>query len=511
MFLLPARIPSRPRPLAIALLAALSAASVGAVADPGDLDLRFADDGVLFLGAGGQDERVNSLLPDHLNGAFAGGRFPSIGVTIPRGLAAKGGSVANDMTVFRLRADGSLDPGWGENGIFQAGLGGIAESVNDMTRQPDGAIIAAGALQDDAYTDFGVVRITPAGGSDHTFGVIGPNKGVFRSGYVTVNLGPTDPLNDEATAVALQSDGRIVVAGIAKGLETTGTYSRFGLTRLSAVGDVDLSFGNGAGDSDGDGLDGNRNDGADDGKRIENPLLDPLTSEIVSAIAKRRNGRLAANDSITVVGYVQGGSNALVRRYTANGALDPTFGTGGVVTLTSTSTGGVTTGMYRIDDAVLLEDGRLVLVGRGNDRGYAFMRLMPNGAVDTSFGTNGRTHVKFSGPTYEDEPQALTLQADGKLVAAGSATSLATGGPRLDFASVRLLPNGTPDTSYGDGSGRSTYPLSTEADVAYAVTVTSDGSLLHAGDARVDEVVDNEGAFLRLQGDPRIFANGFED
>ena len=85
-----------------------------------------------------------------------------------------------------------------------------------------------------------------------------------------------------------------------------------------------------------------------------------------------------------------------------------------------------------------------------------------------------------------------------------------TGAPRADFFSVRLLRDGAIDTGYGDGAGRSTFPLSVEDDTAWAVTVTSDGSLLLAGTADVG-APDNDMAFLRLQGDPTIFADGFED
>src|SRR5690606_30897780 len=125
----------------------------------------------------------------------------------------------------------------------------------------------------------------------------------------------------------------------------------------------------------------------------------------------------------------------------------------------------------------------------------------PNGARDTSFGSNGRVSVRFPGSVL-DEPAALTIQPNGKIVAAG----FSTGPNGADFAVVRLLKTGSLDTRFGTG-GRVTHQLVTGTDTAAAVAVMRDGSILAAGLARRPGVSNpqTDMAFLRLFGDPDIF------
>lgn len=465
--------------------AALTFVIGAAHAAPGDLDLRFGEDGVAFVGRGGQQEAINSLLPEADGAVLAAGA-----INVPGAGAASG----NDMTVLRLLGNGDLDPAFANGGVLQVGLGGDSEYITAMARQADGRIVAVGALEALANTDFGVIRFHADGTLDTSFGDADAQQPGLRRGRTHFNMGPTTASNDEARAVAVQSDGRIVVAGVGYAVDGNFTYPRFALARLTADGEIDASFG--------------------DNGRVIAPATQFQIGEFITAIALRRNGQLAADDSITVVGYVFARNAAVIRRYTADGAPDQGFGTNGVVILSDAAANGTRTGLSQIDDAVLLEDGRMVLVGRGGDRGFAFLGLNANGTLDTTFGTNGRSHVKFSGASDYDEPSALRMQADGKLVAAGYATApVAGGGASADFASVRLLPNGQPDTGYGDGSGRSSYPLSNGEDVALTLAVMGDGSLLFAGRADIIEGPggDNDGAFLRLQGDPGIFKDGFED
>lgn len=473
---------SYPRAL---LSLALAFACTAAQADPGDLDVRFSGDGVALIDAGGLDEAVYALAPDADNAVFAAGALYE--VTNPFAPTGKGGATGYEMTIVRLLADGGLDPAWGEGGYAQVGFGGDSEHVRDMVRLADGSLVVAGSLERESHSDFGVARFTAQGFVDELFGEFPAFKGVApRLGAVAFNVGPDDSVNDEAIALAVQSDDSIVVAGIGYANDGAFKYPRFGIARLTPDGQLDDTF-------------------PGDGWFTVAPLA-AEASEYVTAIARRRDGTLTPDDGFVVAGYSNAGNRAILRRFLADGTPDPQFGTQGLVTVQA----GPGTGMFRIDDAVIDSLGRIVVVGRGNDRGYAFMRFMPDGDVDASFGTSGRRHVKFSGESDYDLPNALMLQADGKIVAAGEATSRATGAPRSDFASVRLLPDGAIDTGFGDGAGRSTYPVSVEGDTAWAVTVTSDGSLLLAGQADVG-TPDNDMALLRLQGDPTIFADGFED
>ena len=139
------------------------------------------------------------------------------------------------------------------------------------------------------------------------------------------------------------------------------------------------------------------------------------------------------------------------------------------------------------------------------------MRLNTNGSVDAGFGTNGRTTIKYSGSSEYDEPAALALQGNGKIVAAGYATSRLTGTPHQDFFVARLLPNGQPDNGFGDGQARAVVQVSAMEDGAFAVEVEPSGNLLVGGYQTRAGITGRDFAVARLFGDPdRIFANGFD-
>lgn len=471
------RAKARPFPPRRCLALALCAVLAGpAAAGPADLDARFGFGGVVFLDSGGTDDQISALLPDGSGGAWAAGRMA---------LASTQAANGSDLALLHLRADGTLDPEFAGGGAAYADTGTDGDYGYALARQPDGRLLVAGGLESGAYSDFGVARFDAHGNLDLSFGEL---DGATRRGYARINMGPSAFVNDEARAVAVQSDGRIVLAGIGLAPEGNFNYQRFALARVDADGVLDPGFGNAG--------------------RVFAPAVQAQTAEYVTGFALQRDRTLPADDSLTVVGYAFARNTAIVRRYDAQGVPDPAFDGDGTVTLAYGSTGGVATGLSRIDAAAIQPDGRIVLVGRGGDRGFAFMRLLPGGAVDTSFGTNGRTLLKFSAAPNYDEPAGIAVQADGSIVATGYAT--ASGGGQ-DFAVARLLPNGQPDPGFGNG-GRVSYPLADGQDEGFAVAVLADGSLLAAGTAQADGAtgLQRDAAFMRLVGDDGVFEDGFE-
>src|SRR5262249_16126887 len=94
------------------------------------------------------------------------------------------------------------------------------------------------------------------------------------------------------------------------------------------------------------------------------------------------------------------------------GDLDPSFGTGGIVT---TSFG---TAVVNAGGIALQADGKIVAVGSaGAPSAFALARYNPNGNLDTSFGTGGTMTTSFGAGSAA---AAVALQGDGKIVAAGS-------------------------------------------------------------------------------------------
>lgn len=471
-----------PLPRAVAMVLTSIVAGV-ALAAPGDLDLNFGPGGVVIFDspgpAFGQDDVAYASLPDGGGAALVVGRLGMVQENSP------------DMVILRVLADGSLDPTFSNSGY--AGVSyvdslGDADVGVSLARQPDGQILVAGTLESGSYSDWGVARFNTDGTLDDTFG---EQVGDARSGFARFNFAPSAAFNDSAQGVAVQSNGRIVLAGLAFVTAGSFNYPRFALVGLDSNGDLDATFGTGGG-------------------VVSDPAVAGTPSEFITDIATRADGSLPANDSITLVGYISGTSNAVIRRYTADGTPDTSFDGDGTKVLSYAPNGGNPTGLTRIDAGVLQDDGKLVVVGRGGDRGFAFMRFFNDGTLDTNFGNNGRINVKYSGASDNDEPHAIALQRNGKIVASGYFTTRFAVTPDSDFAVVRLTPEGLPDASFGNGG--ISYALSSKADVAFAISVLDDGALLVSGRAQDPAVANQQGdlAIMRLQGDNELFSDGFE-
>ncbi len=267
-------------------------------------------------------------------------------------------------------------------------------------------------------------------------------------GRVTTAIGSS---NDEAKAIALQPDGKIVAAGISQGT----TSSETALARYNADGSLDTSFG-------GDG-------------KVTTPYG---THSRAYAIAIQSDGKIvAAGDS---------GNPGAVFRYNADGSLDITFDNDGVVLI-----GFDINNRNALFYAVAIQPDNKILVA-GYYEGpffapnlhttdFALARLNPDGSLDTSFGTNGKVLTNIGGGEVVN---ALIIQPDGKIVAAGWTESFIGGG----FALVRYTTNGSLDATFGNNGkvitgfgGEDTYGIATSAALQH------DGKIVAAGDYRLSE------------------------
>ncbi len=456
----------------ILLGASLIAAMIPAAAQtPGTLDPGFGTDGRVLTNTGAANDRLHALLtlPDD--------SVVALGQTT-RTHAAGGSTV--DVMLMRYHPDGQIDSSFGIGGFVGIDSSHTADIGYALARLADGSLLAAGKFGDGgpAYSDFGVAKLTANGQLDTGFGV---------GGIAHVNLAPTSAWNDNASAIAVQSTGKIVLGGVAYALDGVTTYPRFGLVRFHANGALDTSFGN-------------------SGSLI---VPSPMAAGVdyLTAIARLPDGRLPADDAIIAVGPTPASNTAIGLRYTADGQPATSFGSGGRVRLGAAGSGGVHTGLSISIAAVMQPDGRLILVGRGTDRGFAFIRLLANGTLDPGFGINGRAHVRFTGATLYDEPYSVTVQGNGKIVAGGYAAF-----NENDFAVARLLADGTPDPGFGDGQGRAVASFSTRPDRAEGVAVTPGGAIVLAGYAQIGSAGQAEDfALARFFGDSDlIFRDGFE-
>jgi len=362
----------------------------------------------------------------------------------------------------RYLSDGRLDETFASDGLFHLDIDGGTDSASAVKTLPDRSLLVGATLSTDAHADFGVVKLRADGSLDTGFGE--PDAGTARTGYVWFDIGGVN-IHDEVAALATQGDGRIVVAGITRVLHQNGfLYSQIALARFSSSGDLDTSFGAGA------------------GFVVLPPFLGD-DADVLTGIAFDQAGNLGADDRIVLVGYTFARNNAFIARLNADGSPDDGFGSHGRVTIQAGNSGGLPTGISILSAARIAHDGRLVVLGEGGDRGLTLLRFGANGSADATFGNGGRVTVKYSLSSDYDEPAALALQGNGKIVAAGYATNRATGVARKDFYVVRLLADGAIDTGYGDGEGRAVAQVSPQDDEASALAVEPSGNLLVGGSA----------------------------
>lgn len=456
---------------------------------PGTLDPSFGIGGRMTIDFNNGHEYIHAIT------ALKDGHFLAAGYVNGPNVVGPGGSP--NFGVARFLPDGRLDPAFGIDGAVELDINGGVDAAYAMTTLPDRSILLAGALSPGAYSDFGIAKLRPDGSPDTNFGRDGDGA---RLGWNLLDTaGPN--LHDEAVAVAVQSTGKIVVAGVTRVPVGNFYYPRVAVARFTADGQVDTTFG-----------------GNGTGFVVLDAFQSPDGSDYATAIALNSRGRLAANDSITVVGQTFARNNAFVARLTANGLIDTSFGAvaqgggrTGRVTFSHSQNGGVHQGVSQIASARLLAGGRIAMLGTGGDRGLTFMRLNADGTLDTTFGDNGRTTVKFSGVATYDEPAALAVQGNGRLVGAGYATNASGGSPQKDFFVVRLNADGTPDPSFGDGQARAVVTVAPGSDEAYALAVEPSGNLLVGGYANRVDAAHTDFALLRLFGDKdRIFFHDFE-
>jgi len=193
-------------------------------------------------------------------------------------------------------------------------------------------------------------------------------------------------------------------------------------------------------------------------------------NDVVRAIAVQPDGKIVA------AGYVSDGvySDFALARYNPDGSLDTSF----------SSDGRRTTDFGLQSDegfAVLIQpDGKIVAAGwaniPNNNQDFALVRYNANGSLDTNFGGDGRVTTDFDGNS--EIVHALAIQPDGKIVAVGESFSPVT---QWDFALARYRPNGTLDPTFG-GDGKVTTPIMSDSDTANAVALQPDGKIVAAGE-----------------------------
>jgi uncharacterized delta-60 repeat protein len=304
---------------------------------------------------------------------------------------------------------GELDPSFGTNGVTRPifGVADWSAAATSVRIEPNsGKILIAGSYRrrDKMFEECAVVRLTPDGVLDVTFGA---------GGIATVAIEQSDCWLE---AIVLQADGKIVGVGGVNGQDT----ARTGLVRLDGDGALDTTFGDG-------------------GLVIGAPAV---TGHAVGA-AIDSDGKIVVAAQTWDGTEVDSDSFFSTFRYLSTGALDPGFGSGGV------ADAALAHGRDLAADIKVQADGKIVVVCVADGPSllrteFEAVRYMPDGTLDASFGMDGTLTVGF--PEGNREATAVALASTGQPLMIGPA-----GGGSTATALVRLESNGSLDETFGAG------------------------------------------------------------
>jgi uncharacterized delta-60 repeat protein len=276
---------------------------------------------------------------------------------------------------------------------------GVDDVIRSVLVQPDGRILVAGDSGDTTTSDILIARFLPDGTPDPAWGGTG-----------VVLADPSGGGYDSLGKVVLQPDGKVLVSGT---IEGTTTGFDFGVLRFNSDGTPDLTFGTGG---------------------VATVNFNGTSLDQVNALVLQPDGKVVLagfTDAVSVYDFA-------LTRLDANGHLDTSFGTGGIV---MTDFGG---GSYEIGNTVALQsDGKLVVGGFrvGASRDFALARYNTDGSLDPTFGLGGLVVTDFIGGSY-DEIARLAIRPDGTIVVVGL-TLPNTPGATYSFATTAYNPDGT--------------------------------------------------------------------
>jgi uncharacterized delta-60 repeat protein len=390
------------------VLAATSLTASLAFAGPGDLDITFSADGKRTLSFFNENSRAEAVMvrPD--------GRIVIAGTCslTPRAFC-----------ITQLSATGTLDLTFGSqgNGVEIVAIGSDGNNVTAAAMQPDGKVVVAGHCLSGTRTDFCLARFTLGGRLDSSFS---------GNGLLATNVSASD---DFANAIALQADGKIVLAG------QCGT--NFCVARYLPNGELDSSF-------SGNGL---------------------LTTTIsftnkANAVAVQPDGKIIVAGECSETSSLSNAEGCVIR-YTSTGDIDAGFPIAEALIGSAPS---------RVRAILLQPDGRFILVGDCSgldDDGVCLHRRNTDGSFDLTLNAFPQSGVLL-------KPVAATIQPDGKFAVAAFKLSSAR------FVLALYNSDGSLDKSFAaDGIAEADF-TGTE-DTANALALQPDRKLVVAGECQI--------------------------
>jgi uncharacterized delta-60 repeat protein len=449
----------------LVLIAAWASAGGSAWGKPGDLDRSYG------LGTG--MSRIDFGASDH-------GRAVALqrdGRIVVAGVSNASGT--NDFAAARVLADeGTSDASFDNDGRAAINLGSIPGSTvtnsDDVGRaiavQGDGRILVSGDTTLGGTRDMAVLRLTSGGAIDLDYGL--------GTGASRMDFGSTSVSNqslDFGNAMVVQPDGRILVAGNSNAHGSPFDPDFAAARLLSPQGTFDASF-NGT------------------GRTMVNmgslPGFNFASFDIGNGVALQGDRILVAGTS-----NLRGSNDLAVVRLTPAGAVDTQYGLGTGGSLLDFGSLPGATGSNDQGNAVAVQrDRRILVAGYSDSRGplsFAIGRVLADeGTFDASFAGVGRTLINWGVPAIA---YALAVQPDGKILVAGTVEN--------DIGIARLQPNGSLDSTFGDG-GKKRIDLGSGAiEDARSIALRSDGKIVLGGTLTAGAGANPDMMVVRLEND----------
>lgn len=379
-----------------------------------ELDTTFGTAGRVILDQG-MSRQTNGAIQQR------DGKIVVVGIT-PAGLSPNNMTTdpTRDVVVARFDADGNPDPTFGGDGVVTIDFDGTDDRGYDIAEQPDGKLVIVGSAQYATLNvDAAIARLNPDGSLDSSFNGSG------------VRVQP-EPGTQELVTVAIQNDGKLLVGGYTNTLPPRFVTRSFVVGRLLADGTPDLPYG-----GQGTGVAAFQIPPTSSGDQVYDLVLQP-DGKVIAA---------GAHFTSSTEIYQQ----VAAFRLDTTGALDSTFGTGGISLIAHTPD------YYQeqAGSAVALPNGSLLLAGTNvpltalDTRSLegAVLRTDASGNLDTTFGVNGWAR-DINSATFDNTANDLALDPAGNILVTGSGSRSGFFSPD-DMVVSRLLPTGSLDPAFG--------------------------------------------------------------
>jgi len=389
----------------------------------GSLDNTFDTDGIKIIDINGGADMVYDVT-EQLDGK----------ILMTGGTTLSGNT---NIAVVRLNTDGTFDNTFDTDGVATFDYQGGEDIGSAIQQLADGKIIVGGWC----YTvglftnnNFAVLKLNSDGSIDNTYGI---------SGYSNANIGTND---DRALAAGVQSTGKIISATYAS---QGNSYDMF-LSRYNADGTFDNVFGIGG-------------------------TFKYSIGSFINGVDKPAALKILSGDKILIAAQIQNTASTDVGllMFNSDGTPDNSWATAGqsIIDFGTNSSDDITS-------MAIQADGKIVIGGHSTSTGnfnFIAVRFNADGSVDNGFGTSGKVSIDI-GTASNDQCFSIAIQPDGKVLLAGTTNALGNN----DFATVRLNSDGSMDNGF-DADGKVITGVSANHDNPRAILLQTDGKIIVAG------------------------------